>query len=284
MSSDVLADLDTLRRRTRDDRRAYSFPLFLFGTLILLAPLCYAGYDVPTELELIPNDTGPFPQFISSILVRNPDVVGWYWVLTIVGGLWLTNWWYRHRARRQGVETDIQVPTAAVIAALLGFLVWQPLFAAPLQEQFGVLSARSEPAVNLPILVGSAVLATAASLWSTRRAEWPRTAGVAVAAFLATVAFGALSVYFSYGYGALVIIAAALLVLAWAERSVLLAIVGVLFIGLSLLVILYNVENVFHRLGWHTGWDARVVALQSLLLPGIVLVVGGVVAVARQRR
>jgi hypothetical protein len=284
MSADVLADLDALRRRTRGDRHAYSFPLFLFGTLILLAPLCYASYDVPTELELIPNDTGPFPQFISSILVRNPDVVGWYWVLTIVGGLWLTSWWYRHQAHRHGVETDIRVPTAAVIAALLGFLVWQPLFAAPLQEQFGVLSARSEPAVNLPILVGSAVLATAASLWSTRRAEWPRTAGVAVAAFLATVAFGALSVYFSYGYGAVVIIAAALLVLAWAERSVLLAIVGVLFTGLSLLVILYNVENVFHRLGWHTGWDAQVVALQSLLLPGVVLLVGGVVAVVRQRR
>jgi DNA-binding MarR family transcriptional regulator len=44
-----------------------------------------------------------------------------------------------------------------------------------------------------------------------------------------------------------VIIAAALLVLAWAERSVLLTVVGVVFTGLALLVNLYDVQNVFHQ-------------------------------------
>jgi hypothetical protein len=37
MSADVLADLAALRRRTRGDRHAYAFPLFLFGALILWA-------------------------------------------------------------------------------------------------------------------------------------------------------------------------------------------------------------------------------------------------------
>jgi hypothetical protein len=285
MSSDVLADLDALRRRTRDDRHAYSFPLFLFGALILLAPLCYAGNGLPTENELIPNDPGPFPPFASSPLLRNPDVVGWYWVLTIIGGLWLTGWWYRNRARRQGVETDIRVSTAATVAALLGFLVWEPLFSTLLSEMFDDFQGSySTPAVNLPILFGSAALAMAAGAWSIRRSGWPRTAGVAVTAFLATVAFGALGAYLIRGYAALVIIAAALLMLAWAERSVLLATIGGLFTALALLVNLYTVGNVFNRLGWGHTWDARVGALQSMLLPGIVLVVGGAVAVVRQRR
>jgi hypothetical protein len=105
MSTDVLADLAALRRRVRDDRHAYAFPLFLFGALILLAPVCCLPSD------LMEGDLGPFPQFTAG-LVRYPALVGRYWVLTIVGGFWLTSWWYRQRARRHGVETDVRVPTA----------------------------------------------------------------------------------------------------------------------------------------------------------------------------
>jgi len=286
MSSDVLADLDALRRRTRDDRHAYSFPLFLFGALILLAPLCYLNADpLPDGGEMVEYDLGPFPQFTSASMVRYPYLVGWYWVLATVGGLWLTSWWYRHRARRHGVETDVRVATVAAIAALLGFLVWQPLFSTLLSELFHSFNGTySTPAVNLPILFGSAALAVGAGLWSKRLTGWTRTVAVAVAAFLAAVAFGAVGVYFIRGYAALVIIAAALLMLAWAERSALLTAVGVLFTGTALLVNLYNVENVFYRLGWTSTWDARVNAFQSMLLPGVVLVIGGAVAVVGKRR
>ncbi|HEX6353635.1 hypothetical protein [Actinophytocola sp.] len=281
----LLADLRKLRTRARMDRQAHAFPLFLFGALILLAPVCYASYDPWTELELVPNDRGPFPQFTPGILLKYPELVGWYWALTIVGGLWLTGWWYRHRARRHGVETDTRMPTAATVAALLGFLVWGPLFSTLLEAGFDDFDGSySTPAVNLPILFAAAALAVAAGLWSGRRTGWSRTAGVAVAAFFAAVAFGALGVYFSHGYAALVIIAAALLALAWVERSALLTVTGVLFTGVALLVNLYNVENVFYRLGWDSGSDQQVVAVQSLLPAGIVLVVGGVVAVVRQRR
>ena len=284
MSADILADLDALRRRTRDDRHAYAFPLFLFGGLILLAPVLYATTLRPAEFELVVVDMGPFPQF-TSIGQRYPDLIGWYWVMTIIGGLWLTSWWYRQRARRQGVETGVRVPTAAAVAALVGFLAWQPLFGILLHELFddyyGVYSA---PAVNLPILFGSAAGAAAAGLWSTRRTGWARTAGVAVAAFLTTVFFGAVEVYLIRGYGALVIIAAALLALAWVERSVLLAVVGGLFTGAALLVNLYEVENVFYRFGWQSGWNDQVSTLQVMLLPGLILLAGGVTAVVRDRR
>jgi len=284
MSTDILADLDALRRRTRDDRHAYVFPLFLFGALILLSPVLYATTLPLPEFELVVIDTGPFPQF-SPIGQQYPDLVGWYWVMTIIGGLWLTTWWYRQRARRHGVETDVRVPTAAAVAALAGFLVWPLLFGTLLRDVFGHYSGLySTPALNLPILFGSAAGAVAAGLWSTRRTGWTRTAGVAVTAFLTTVFFGAVGVYLINGYAALVIIAAALLVLAWVERSVLLAVVGGLFTAAALLVNLYEVQNVFYRLGWRAGWNDQVSTLQVMLLPGIILIVGGMVAIIRERR
>lgn len=278
MSADVLADLAALRRRARGDRHAYAFPLFLFGALILVAPLCYLPSDA-TE-----GDFGPFPQFVSD-LVRYPFLVGWYWVMTIVGGLWLTSWWYRHRAGRHGVETDVRVPTAAAVAALLGFLAWQPLFTTLLLEMFpDYMGPFSTPAVNLPILFGGAALAAAAGLWGRRRTGWARTAAVAVATFLATVVFGAVSAYFHGGYTALVIIGIALLVLAWAERSVLLAVIGGVFTAFALLINLDDVLQIYYRLGWGYSGSEQLSALQVLFLPGIVLLAGGVAAVIGNRR
>jgi hypothetical protein len=278
MNSDVVADLAALRRRARRDRHAYAFPLFLFGALILLAPLCYLDTDA-TE-----GDSGPFPQFVSS-LVRYPFLLGWYWVLAIVGGLWLTSWWYRHRARRHGVETDIRVPTAAAVAALLGFLAWQPLFTTLLIELFPhYMGPFSTPAVNLPILFGCAALAATAWLWGARRTGWARTVAAAVAAFLATVSFGAVSAYFHGGYAQLVIIGIALLVLAWAERSVLLAVVGGVFTSLALVINLDDELRIYSRLGWGYSEHVQFSALQTLLLPGVVLLAGGVAAVIGNRR
>jgi hypothetical protein len=264
-TTDLLTDLRSLRRRTRGDRHAYAFPLFLFGALILLAPLCYLPTDA-TE-----GDLGPFPQFTSGLL-RYTFLVGWYWVLTIVGGLWLTSWWYRQRARRHGVETDTRVPTAAAVAALLGFLAWQPLFTTLLIELFpDYMGPFSTPAVNLPILFGCAALATAAWRWGGRRTGWARTVAVAVAAFHG-------------GYTQLVIIGIALLVLAWAERSVLLAVIGGVFTGLALLINLDDELQVYYRLGWGYSGNAQFSALQTLFLPGIVLLAGGAVAVTWKRR
>jgi len=277
MSADVLADLAALRRRVRGDRHAYAFPLFLFGALILLAPLCYLPTDATS------GDLGPFPQFVPD-LVAYPSLVGWYWVLTIVGGLWLTGWWYRHRAHRHGVETDTRVSTAAAVAALLGFLAWQPLFTTLLIELFpDYMGPFSTPAVNLPILFGGAALAAAAGLWGVRRTGWARTAAVAVAAFLATIAFGAVSAYFHGGYAQLVIIGIALLVLAWAERSVLLAVVGGVFTVLAVLVNVNEGEQIVYLL---TGYSTnmQVAVLRVLFLPGVVLLAGGVAAVVWKRR
>lgn len=84
---------------------------------------------------------GPFPQFTAGG-VRYPALVGWYWVLTIVGGF------------------------------------WQPLFTTLLIEiNPDYLGPVSTPAVNLPVLFGGAALATTAGLWARRRSGLARAAG-----------------------------------------------------------------------------------------------------------
>lgn len=281
--ADLLTDLRALRDQARADRRAYAFPLFVFGTLVLLAPLTYVTLRLPREAWErggIPVDEGPVPLFVSTFgpLPRYPDLIGWYWVATIVGGLWLTSWWYRRHARRAGVETDLRAPIAAAAAAVLGFVLWQPLVAT-----FEAGPLYSLPAVNLPILAGSAVLATGTYWWATRQDGPRRTVGVFVATFLATIAFGAVGEYFISGFAGLVAIAVALLALAWWERSVLLAVVATVFLLVSI-----PANHPIHQ------WDiqaiygytdnAQLFALHSVLVPGIVLLVGGAVAALRTRR
>src|ERR687888_2040243 len=92
--AELLADVQTLRRRTRRDRRASAFPLLLFGLLILLAPLCYTLDPMPAELRAqldagnfvaYPRQQGPFRLFDPLFLeLKYPELVGWYWFLTIV--------------------------------------------------------------------------------------------------------------------------------------------------------------------------------------------------------
>ncbi len=282
MSEDLLADLDALRERTRRDRRAYAFPLLLFGALILLAPLTYVTLRLPDDVleRGIVVDEGPVPLFVSTFgpLPRYPELIGWYWVATIVGGLWLTSWWYRRHAFKAGVESDLRVPIAAAAAAVMGFVLWQPL-----TVLFEVGPLYSLPAVNLPILFGSAALAAGTFWWAARQDGWRRTAGVFAATFLATVAFGAVGEYFIVGFAGLMAIAAALLALAWWERSALLAVVATVFLLVSI-----PANHPIHQWDIQTIYeytdDGRLYALYNVLAPGIVLLAGGLLATLRARR
>ena len=75
------------------------------------------------------------------------------------------------------------------------------------------------------------------------------------------------------------IIAAGLWVLAWAERSVGLAVIAAVYTGTALLASLYNIENELGRLGWNASSG-----VPNVLLPAIVLLIGGAIAFAVQRR
>jgi multisubunit Na+/H+ antiporter MnhB subunit len=80
---------------------------------------------------------------------------------------------------------------------------------------------------------------------------------------------------------AFLIIAAGLCVLARLERSPGLAVVAALHAGAAVLAAAYNVENLVFRLGWSPRGDQwRYTDLPNVLLPALVLLVGGAIAAA----
>jgi hypothetical protein len=81
------------------------------------------------------------------------------------------------------------------------------------------------------------------------------------------------------------IIAAALWMLARAERSPALTVIAAVFTGTALMASLYDTENVLFRLGWTpTGAQWRLETLPNILLPALVLIVSGGGAYLTQRR
>ena len=82
-----------------------------------------------------------------------------------------------------------------------------------------------------------------------------------------------------------VIIAAGLLVLAWAERSLALAVIAAVYTAAAVLASLYDIENLLFRLGlnWPDSYSI-LASLPNVLLPGIVLLVAGTGAFAVQRQ
>jgi hypothetical protein len=78
-----------------------------------------------------------------------------------------------------------------------------------------------------------------------------------------------------------VIVAAGLLVLAWIERSLLLAVIAAVYSGAAVLASLYNVSNMITRLGWNL--PLAYTALPNVLLPALVLILGAAAALAASR-
>ncbi len=80
------------------------------------------------------------------------------------------------------------------------------------------------------------------------------------------------------------IIAAALGVLAWAERSVTLGVIALVYAGTALLASLYDLANVLFRLGWNpSASEWKFTSLPNVLLPALVLLTAGAVVFLAQR-
>jgi hypothetical protein len=80
----------------------------------------------------------------------------------------------------------------------------------------------------------------------------------------------------------LVLIGIGLWVLAWAERSIALTVIAAGYLALSLVASLYDIENVFYRLGWNLSPQAS--RLPNVVLPALVLLLSGAGAWVVQRR
>ena len=81
----------------------------------------------------------------------------------------------------------------------------------------------------------------------------------------------------------LVLIGLGLCYLAWAERSVGLAVITAVYCALSLVASLYNVENLYYYL-FGSGISPAASALPNVLLPALVLLLAGTGAWVVQRR
>jgi hypothetical protein len=80
----------------------------------------------------------------------------------------------------------------------------------------------------------------------------------------------------------LVLIGIGLCFLAWAERSVALSLIAAGYLAWSLVASLYDIENLFYRLGWNISPDNS--GLPNVVLPALVLLLSGAGAWVVQRR
>jgi hypothetical protein len=285
--TELLTDLAALRRRTRDDRHGYAFTLPLFGVLLLAAPLLYTQAPYFEGIDAYePRVAGdnPLVQIFRTTAGQDPahpTLIALYWLAVLVVGFGATAWWYRRRAVRVGVETDTRGLIITGVAAFAGFFLSSFAFSRNAVSLYG------EWEVNLSLLFGS-LAAVVLILWRIRGPF-----GVFLASVFGTVTFSSIAVYANKGFSALLVIAAGLLILAWLERSALLAVVGVLFtlaaIPSTVMIagawLYIEPAALFYHLGWQTDlFSLPVYVLQQMLLPAAVLIVGGTVAAIRYRR
>jgi hypothetical protein len=115
----TLDDITGLRRRTREARQAFWFPLIVFAVLILnSAPLYVATGTDGTE-------TGDRFGFLGGMGTSNAEHIAVFWIIAMPLGYAITAGYYLWHARRRGVATSWQpyVGTGIVLFALIAFLL-----------------------------------------------------------------------------------------------------------------------------------------------------------------
>lgn len=272
--SELLDELAGLRRRARDDRHGYWFPLLLLGVLSFGSIPLSSASDNPT---LLISEGGP-GWWINPLghlglkaehEVQHPRALSLYWLAVLIVGLAATVWWYRWRARRVGVETPtgtyVQVALFGSVAVLLGI---------PLSTSLFFEYSTIYPSLLLTGAVMAVLLTLALLAFRARRA---RPLFVPVGLVLVSMALSLLQlpdVGLDLGMGGMAqftVIALGLVALAWIERSVLCTVIAVVF---AVSVLVANNSPM--------GIDALGNA-QDILLPSTVLVLGGLGALAANR-
>lgn len=288
-------------------RNGYWFPMLLFGFLILLAPLLYQPSASGSE-QFVWNPAANSPTHISGIAFAplqqfgtcdgasgDPMSVALYWFCVAMFGPLISLLWYHRRARRRGVapQTGWHLLYASTTLAL--YVVLFPVI------EFVALSmppgARhlSPGSVRLTdfVMVGAFVLGLGVAAVAALPARFGRPmparrwtiGGIGVLVAIASAAAMEFVAYLEprNSYGALLIIAVGLLALSLVERGRTCLSVAVLFTAAALLANLVGMRSVLHWLGVQvTGpWSSVGTAFANLLLPGAILLAGGLVGTAR---
>lgn len=130
-AGELVAELRSIRRRTRRARRAYRFPLLTFGILIAAAAPLYVEHEPPPGLSTVGSgmDPGWVQSFGGTVeMDRNSSPVGLtlFWLAAIAIGAAAMVIWYRRHARQSGVRSRI-APSMVTWAAVSALLVGLPL-------------------------------------------------------------------------------------------------------------------------------------------------------------
>ncbi|WP_156077130.1 hypothetical protein [Saccharothrix sp. NRRL B-16314] len=258
--ADLLGDLDELRRRARKDRHAYPFPVLYFGVASFLAIPLYQPWG-PEALRRVSAPTwNPLTSLGTNDALRYPLALGLYWLTVLVVGALATAWWYRRRGRRVGIETS----TGGYLAAV-GIGVGAPLVSEGLYWYLPMTPLghwQPGPATG----IGLVVIAAATVLWRRRA---PRVVTVAAAVL------GTAVLQYAQGWvGQFIVIGLGLVVLAAVERSTrFTTITAAYLVAVCLSAGFTPVQSVPTTLWTMAG---------VVLLPGFVLVVGGLVGLRRE--
>jgi len=302
----LLVDLHALRAKARHDRNGYWLPLLVFGVAILAAPLAYRPLVLPIGFAggEVPQDYGPqlrvagvlwapFTQYSTNDFFDFGNLMGIaaYWLTLVIIGPLLTLAWYHWRARRVGVAGRTGTYLVYTLLSLIAYSGFYPvlwwMFAH--SQWFG--GHRSDVALlSIGVLAIGLTLAAVAALPGRRGLPMSLPRKVIVGVGMVMAIAGAAAIGFCatfpplHTFGPLMIISIGLLALAWSERSWLCTTIAVLFTAAAVLANLYDMEDVFTRFGQSIYRPGQLVVFDNLLLPGAVLVLGGVVGWLVTRR
>jgi hypothetical protein len=316
----LLDEMSDLRKRTRRSRHGYWFPLLLLGLLVLGSlplhsphPAEFATYetclgerippngcqlDLPSTRITLPliGDVDPVAMFNSGFIatVAHPLGLALYWLAALVVGLLATVRWYRWRAGKVGVESPTRAYSQVTIGGLgvlLGIPVVGALGANKLDQVLALdlLPGKSGRVVGalLFLVAGLAAVVLATRLLDPDSTPSPRRRlldrGYLFLALLGVALVGVIGIH---KVGGLWLIAGGLLVLALLERSVFCAVVAVVFTGLTMLADGSYLGTIFWHLGWEIGPPQTnpLFLGKDVVLPGVVLIGGGLLALAMRWR
>lgn len=139
-AGELLSELTALRHRVRAARHAYWFPLALFGLIGCGAVPFYLAGGPPAGISYVGHGMWSgnpvMPVFNSAGFLASDTagpgsvggvLLGFYWVLALIGGFLVMMAWYRRHARRAGVTSPARGAAITGIVLTLLALVLPPI-------------------------------------------------------------------------------------------------------------------------------------------------------------
>jgi hypothetical protein len=245
--AELLGEVRAIRRRARFARHAYWFPLVLFGALICASVPFYIQ-RIPRGRATFSSPSGPpGPRFLQS---------------GYLGGFGFGS--YRGTAYYW---------LGALLLGVVATVVWYRWRG----NRVGLRTPARGYLIAGMIIVALTLLIPLIGLGLSTESQG---SGVTGAVGMVMFMPGDLVIR---GTFPIVLIGFGLCFLAWAERSIGLAIIAAVYLALSLVASLYDIENLFYY-AFGSGISAAASGLPNVLLPALVLLLSGAGAWLVQRR